>query len=81
MTRIKKLTKPERVPKNMQDGFKKITAVTDAFSEKHLNENYISLLRKLTAALCRKRPSPLLQGNINTWIAGIYCSPLRHKRY
>ncbi len=71
MTRIKKLTEPERVPKNMQDVFENITAVTDAFSEKHLNENYISLLRKLTAALCRKRPSPLLQGNINTWIAGM----------
>lgn len=71
MAKIKKLVNVEKVPENMQDIFRNITQITDSFSEKHLNKSYASLLRKLAAALCRKRPSPLLKGNLNTWIAGM----------
>jgi hypothetical protein len=45
--------------------------LTDKFCKEHLNEEYAQLARKLTAALCRKRPSPLERGNVNTWACGI----------
>jgi len=58
------MTKPvgEKVPKQMQGKFEEITALTDAFCVQHLNDEYADLSRKLTAALCRKRPSPLSKG-------------------
>jgi hypothetical protein len=36
-----------------------------------LNEEYAELCRKLTTALARKRPSPLLRGRLETWASGI----------
>ena len=62
------------VPANMQDVFDEITRLTDTFCEKFLNDEYGCICRKLTAALCRKRPSPLLKGKILTWTAGIVYS-------
>jgi len=64
-------TPSESVPKPMQAMFDSFTELTNEFSKKHLNEEYAALLRKLVAALCRKRPSPLLQGRISTWVAGM----------
>jgi len=55
----------------MQAKFKAITALTDAFCEQHLNEEYGQLARQATAALCRKRPSPLATGREATWACGI----------
>jgi len=55
----------------MQPVFDEIVALTDAFCREHLNEEYADICRRLTAALCRKRPSPLLQGQPRTWAAGI----------
>jgi hypothetical protein len=66
-----KVTKSESVPKEMQARFDEITALTDAFSGKYLNEEYRTMIRQLTAALCRKRPSPLTGGKANSWAAGI----------
>ncbi len=37
----------------------------------HLNAEYRDFCRRLTAKLCRKRPSPLLTGKPNTWACGI----------
>lgn len=71
MPKRKTLTEPEKVPKQMQDTFANFISLTDEFSAKHLNDEYAQLLRKLVAVLCRKRPSPLLQGNIKTWVAGM----------
>lgn len=71
MTRLKELPQIEKVPKNMESIFDSIAKLTDEFSQKHLNDEYSLLLRKLIAALCRKRPSPLLKGNIRTWAAGM----------
>jgi hypothetical protein len=48
-----------------------LTKLTDAFCAEFLNEEYADLCRKLAATLARKRPSPLLQGNLNTWACGI----------
>lgn len=45
--------------------------MTDTFSQTYLNDEYASLIRQLTATLCRKRPSPLSQGKAATWACGI----------
>ena len=52
----------ERVPNNMKAKFEEITALTDSFCAENLNEEYGQLSREATAALCRKRPSPLTRG-------------------
>lgn len=66
-----KSQKSETVPKVMQEKFDRITAITDAFAQQHLNEEYATLIRQATAALCRKRPSPLMSGRDKTWACGI----------
>src|SRR2546422_121662 len=68
------ITKSERVPKPMQATFDAIVALSDAFCRAHLDEEYAQLARQATAALCRKRPSPLATGNPKTWACGIGCS-------
>ncbi len=55
----------------MQAKFDEITRLTDDFCAKHLNSEYAQLCRYLTAALCRKRPSPLGSGKANSWACGI----------
>jgi hypothetical protein len=63
--------KSEKVPKKMEPTYEKIVALTDEFCEAQLNEEYAQLARQLTAALCRKRPSPLARGRANSWACGI----------
>ena len=65
------ITKSERVPKPMQATFDAIVALTDAFCRAHPDEEYAQLARQATAALSRKRPSPLATGNPKTWACGI----------
>jgi len=65
------ITKSERVTKPMQEKFDAIVALTNAFCRAHLDEEYAQLARQATAALCRKRPSPLAAGNLKTWACGI----------
>ena len=60
-----------KVPKAMAGKYAVITALTDAFSNKHLNDEYLQLIRHAIAALARKRPSPLLKGKENVWAAGV----------
>ena len=59
------------VPKAMQGRYEAITALTDAFCRDRLNDEYGTLARSMTAALCRKRPSPLVSGQARTWACGI----------
>ncbi len=66
-----KATKSEKVPPAMQEKFDQITALTDHFAQQHLNNEYAQLIRFATAALCRKRPSPLNSGKPATWACGI----------
>ena len=66
-----KINKSEKVPKNMQEMFGSIVLLTDNFSAQELNDEYAQLARYATAALCRKRPSPLISGRHNTWACGI----------
>ncbi|WP_035493200.1 plasmid pRiA4b ORF-3 family protein [Baaleninema simplex] len=68
---MSKPTKSENVPKAMQKKFDEIVAITEEFSQQHLNEEYAELIRFATAALCRKRPSPLARGRAKTWACGI----------
>ena len=63
--------KSEQVPKLMQEKFDRITTITDDFAKQHLNDEYAQLIRYATAALCRKRPSPLTTGKDQTWACGI----------
>jgi hypothetical protein len=65
------MPKSEQVPKQLQPIYDQITAITDTFCAEHLNEEYAQLSRQLTAALSRKRPSPLLRGKATTWACGI----------
>ncbi len=66
-----KVNKTEKVPKEMQSTFDAIVALTDKFCKESLNEEYAQLSRQLTAALCRKRPSPLARGRTAGWACGI----------
>jgi hypothetical protein len=59
------------VPKTMQEKFNRIVAITDNFATQHLNSEYAELIRLATAALCRKRPSPLASGTDKSWACGI----------
>ena len=61
----------EKVPKQMQAKFSEITNLTDAFCLRYLNQEYAQMSRLLTAALCRKRPSPLVKGQAKSWACGI----------
>ena len=66
-----KTKKSENVPKAMQEKFDLIVAITDNFAKQHLNIEYAKLIRFATAALCRKKPSPLVKGREKTWACGI----------
>ena len=59
------------VPKAMLPVYEKIVSLTDDVCDKHLNAEYLALARAMTAALCRKRPSPLASGQPRTWACGI----------
>lgn len=60
-----------RVPKPMEAKYNAIVAITDAFCAEHLNEEYAEYARYLTAALARKRPSPIARGQAKSWAAGV----------
>ncbi|MGH8474588.1 MAG: DUF6398 domain-containing protein [Methylococcales bacterium] len=65
------MAKSERVPESLQEKFDSLTKATDAFCAQYLNDEYRQMVRFALAALCRKRPSPLLQGREATWAAGV----------
>jgi hypothetical protein len=68
---MSKTTGSTSVPESMQATYEAITTLTDAFCREHLNEEYRVLAQRMTAALCRKRPSPLTSGQPRTWACGI----------
>lgn len=68
---MSKRSTSQQVPKDMQARFDDITQLTDTFSHEHLNNEYATLCRELTATLCRKRLSPLSQGKAATWACAI----------
>jgi hypothetical protein len=64
------MEKSDRIPDSMHSKFASITSKTDAFCQRYLNDEYRQLVRTAVAALCRKRPSPLLRGSEDFWAAG-----------
>jgi len=71
-----KATKPKPIPKpptkeDKDESLRVVIGLIDQFCERHLNEEYAVLCRKLAEKLSRKRPSPLLQGSPNAWASGI----------
>ena len=66
-----KAARSTSVPKAMQAKYDAVVALTDAFCRDHLNEEYRDLARAMTAALSRKRPSPLASGQPRTWACSI----------
>jgi Domain of unknown function (DUF6398) len=74
LIRALSMTLPARsnsVPKLMLPVYEKIVGSTDDVCDRHLNPEYRALARAMTAALCRKRPSPLAAGQPRTWACGI----------
>lgn len=59
------------IPPDAQPKFEAITALTDAFCREHLNDEYAEMCRRLTVALARKRPTPLVRGRAEVWACGI----------
>ena len=66
-----KISQSEKVPKQMQGIFDAIVTLTDIFCKTNLDEEYAQLARQATAALCRRRPSPLATGYVESWACGI----------
>ena len=60
-----------RVPKAVRAEVDEIVAVTDGFCESHLDPEYGAICRKLVAKLARKRPPPLVRGDVRIWAAGV----------
>ncbi len=65
---------PEKIPAALQDRYGEIIQLTDAFCQQHLTDEYQEVSRKMAAALCRKRPSPVVTGKANSWACGIVYS-------
>lgn len=60
-----------RIPKSAQAQALEVIGVTDAFCLEHLDDEYADLCRRLVAKLARKRPSPLVRGDLRIWAAGV----------
>jgi hypothetical protein len=63
--------KPAPIPASSQPAYDAIVSLTDRFCQAHLSYEYQMLCRKLTAALARKRPSPLTRGKPEVWACAI----------
>lgn len=55
-------TQSENAPKAMRERYQAIVELTDQFSRENLDEEYAQVIRRATAVLCKKRPSPLEKG-------------------
>ena len=69
--------KTERVPAALQGKFDEIVTLTEDFCQQHLSEEYAELCQRMAATLCRKRPSPITTGKVNTSACGIVYSLAR----
>ncbi len=61
----------ESVPAATRAIYEAITGLTNPFCQQYLNEEYAVLCRQLSAALARKRPSPLMRGMPEIWACAI----------
>jgi hypothetical protein len=58
-----------RIPAALSHNAEQIFKLTDPFCAEHLDAEYGELVRKLVAKLARKRPSPLVRGDLRIWAA------------
>lgn len=61
----------ETIPIALRPTYAAIVSQIEAVCREHLNEEYAGLSRRLTAALARKRPSPLARGKPKIWACAI----------
>jgi hypothetical protein len=66
-----KNSKLPKVPEIASHSFQNICTILSEVCTEKLNPEYLTLSIELAAKLARKRPTPLLSGNIKTWAAGI----------
>src|SRR3954470_14617333 len=59
-----------RIPAALRDRAQQIFDVTDVVCWEYLDEEYGVLVRRLVARLARKRPSPIVRGDVRIWAAG-----------
>jgi len=59
------------VPHAVRPYADQVVAVTDAVCREHLDNEYADLCRRVVGKLARKRPSPLLRGDLGIWGAGV----------
>ena len=59
-----------RIPESRRQT-QEIFELTDAFCAQHLDAEYAELCRRLVARLARKRPSPLLRGDLRIWAGAV----------
>jgi len=60
-----------KVPKALLEKYEAIAPLIIDFCKEHLNDEYAAVSLLMLEKLCRKRPSPLLNGKPNTWACGI----------
>jgi hypothetical protein len=58
------------IPRAMRDRAHAIIEISDAVCRRHLDEDYALRTRTLVSRLARKRPSPLVRGDVRIWAAG-----------
>jgi hypothetical protein len=57
------------VPRTLRPDVEQIVALIDGLCCEHLDAEYVRLCARLVAKLSRKRPSPLLRGDLRIWVA------------
>ena len=60
-----------RIPEALRHDAEEIFKLTDPFCAEHLDAEYGELCRKLVGKLARKRPSPLLRGELRIWAGAV----------
>lgn len=63
------ILKALRVPNALWEEVGQVLALTDRFCTEHLGDEYRDVIRRIVAKLARKRPSPLLRGELRVWAA------------
>ncbi len=70
--------KQVNVPRAVQTYADQIVAVTDAICLEHLDQEYAELCRVMIGKLGRKRPTPLVRGDLRIWAAGVVYAVGQH---
>lgn len=60
-----------RIPEALRQQAEETLRLTDGFCADYLDAEYGELCRKLVAELARKRPSPLLRGDLRIWAGAV----------